>query len=96
MAAADVDLLSADDNDALALEELLGNGGRETTKEVAPGVNDDPLQTKNHKNHCDAPIIRNKNRETRSKRSDKPTPNEEQKGRAESHRGNVNEPSQDP
>jgi len=45
VAAADVDLLAANDNDALALKELLGNGGRKTTKEVAPGVNNDPLQT---------------------------------------------------
>lgn len=37
----DVEGLAADDNDFLAVEELLGDNGGETTKEMALAVNDD-------------------------------------------------------
>lgn len=36
----DVEGLAADDNDLLAVEELLGNNGGETAKEMALAVND--------------------------------------------------------
>jgi hypothetical protein len=39
--ARDVESLAADDNDLLAVEELLGNNGSKTAEEVALAVDDD-------------------------------------------------------
>lgn len=39
--AGDVEGLAADDNDLLAVEELLSNDGGQATKEVALAINDD-------------------------------------------------------
>lgn len=39
--ARDVEGLAADDNDLLAVEELLGNNGGEATEKVALAVDDD-------------------------------------------------------
>lgn len=37
----DVESLAADNNDSLALEELLGDGGSQTTKKMALAINGD-------------------------------------------------------
>lgn len=42
----DVELLAADDNDLLAVEELLGDGAGETTEKVSLAINDDLLLQK--------------------------------------------------
>lgn len=39
----DLDLLAADHNDLLSLEELLGNDGGKTTEKVSLAIDDDSL-----------------------------------------------------
>lgn len=43
LGAGDVDLLAVDDDDLLAVQELLGDDGAETTEQVVAGVDDDGL-----------------------------------------------------
>jgi len=50
--AGDVEGLAADDNDLLAIEELLGDNGGEATKEMALAIDDDLFS-----NHCQLPRL---------------------------------------